>query len=60
MTFHSVHRPLGVYVDALSRAGLVVDTLLEPPIPQAFVEADSAEVRWQRLPLYLFGRALKV
>jgi SAM-dependent methyltransferase len=60
MTFHSMHRPLGVYFDALSRAGFVVEALLEPTIPSEFVEKDSSEIRWQRLPLYLFGRALKV
>jgi SAM-dependent methyltransferase len=59
MTFHSEHRPISAYVDALSAAGLLVERLLEPPIDEAFVAKDPSEVRWRSLPVYLLVSALK-
>jgi SAM-dependent methyltransferase len=56
MTFHSRHRPLEAYFAALAAAGLVVDTLREPSVPdEAF--GSPAGRRWQRVPLFLHIRA---
>ena len=56
MTFHSEHRPIEAYFVALEEAGLLVETLREPRVPdQAIVS--PAERRWQRLPLFLHLRA---
>ncbi|HEY5489484.1 MAG TPA: class I SAM-dependent methyltransferase [Candidatus Limnocylindrales bacterium] len=55
MTFHSEHRPLQAYFDALTSAGFKIDRLLEVP--------DATEVpggRWQRVPLFLDLRAQKI
>jgi SAM-dependent methyltransferase len=59
LTFHGAHRPLEAYFDALATAGLLVERLLEPPIGSDFIEADDAERRWQRVPLYLLARGRK-
>jgi SAM-dependent methyltransferase len=59
MTFHSLHRPLADYIAPMAAAGLMVETLLEPSIDDAFVAEDPAEARWRRVPLYLFARAVK-
>ena len=56
MTFHSRHRPLESYSLALEAAGLLVDTLREPPVPDHAVKSDRGR-RWQRLPLFLHLRA---
>jgi SAM-dependent methyltransferase len=60
MTFHSVHRPLSAYVEAVADAGLLVESLREPRIDPSFVEEDPSEVRWVRLPMYLFVSAVKL
>ncbi len=55
MTFHSQHRPLQAYFDALATAGFKVDRLMEVP--------DSTDVpggRWQRVPNFLDLRAQKI
>ena len=55
MTFHSEHRPLQAYFDALTPAGLKVDRLTEVP--------DATDVpggRWQRVPNFLDLRAQKI
>lgn len=52
MTFHSVHRPLEAYFHALEEAGLFVEALREPGVPD-----EAADPRWQRLPLFLHLRA---
>lgn len=55
MTFHSEHRPLQAYFDALTGAGFKIDRLLEIP--------DATELpggRWQRVPLFLDLRAQKI
>jgi ubiquinone/menaquinone biosynthesis C-methylase UbiE len=54
MTFHSVHRALQAYFDALIAAGFKVDRLVEVP--------DATDVpggRWQRVPNFLDLRAQK-
>jgi SAM-dependent methyltransferase len=47
------------YSRALEAAGLLVERLREPAQPDAVVASDPAERRWQRLPGFLFIRALK-
>jgi SAM-dependent methyltransferase len=56
MTFHSRHRPVESYFLALEEAGLLVETLREPRVPDHAVRSDAAR-RWQRLPLFLHVRA---
>jgi SAM-dependent methyltransferase len=55
MTFSSLHRPIEHYVDALVRAGLLVDRLAE-----VGDTTDAPGDRWQRLPLFLHLRAIKL
>ncbi|HEY7946678.1 MAG TPA: class I SAM-dependent methyltransferase [Acidimicrobiales bacterium] len=50
MTFHSEHRPLHDYVDALADAGFVVERLRE-------VGESDPDHKWHRLPLFLHLRA---
>ena len=57
MTFHSEHRSIETYVDALARAGFVVE-LLREPVPDADVIADVPRLRrQQRIPCWLHVRA---
>jgi SAM-dependent methyltransferase len=58
MTFTSAHRPLEVYTEALADAGLLIERLREPAVPEAAITQPSTR-RWQRLPLFLHVRALK-
>ncbi len=58
ITFVSAHRPLQDYVDALADAGLLIERLREPPMPEHGFDAPHCR-RWQRLPLFLHLRALK-
>jgi hypothetical protein len=55
---HSEHRPLAAYAEALERAGLLIETLREPAIPESAIEAES-DRRWQRLPMFLHVRATR-
>lgn len=50
---------LQTYAGALSRAGLLLETLVEPPATDAMVARDPAESRWMRIPSFLFIRAVK-
>jgi len=58
VVFSSAHRPLQFYVDAISSAGLLIDRLAEPPVPEYAIEHDRSR-RWTRLPLFLHVRAVK-
>jgi hypothetical protein len=59
MTFVSAHRPLQTYARALDESGLVIDRIREPADPdQSFTRPLSR--RWQRVPLFLHLRAVKV
>jgi SAM-dependent methyltransferase len=58
MRFESEHRPLAAYFDALAQAGLLVDALREPALPDEAMRY-SENSRWQRLPLFLHIRALR-
>lgn len=55
MTFHSRHRPLESFFLALEDAGLTVETLREPRVPDHAVKTGRGR-RWQRLPLFLHLR----
>jgi hypothetical protein len=56
MTFHSQHRPLESYFLALEKAGLLVEALREPSVPDHAIISSRGR-RWQRLPLFLHLRA---
>lgn len=57
MTFHSQHRPLEAYFNALEEAGFLIAALREPSVPDHGLSSDASR-RWQRLPLFLHVRAL--
>jgi SAM-dependent methyltransferase len=57
MTLHSWHRPVEAYFIALEKAGLLVEALREPRVPEQAVGSEASR-RWQRLPLFLHLRAL--
>ena len=52
MSFHSRHRPLADYFAALGEAGLTVEVLREPAVPES-AATSPAGGRWQRIPLFL-------
>jgi SAM-dependent methyltransferase len=58
MRFESAHRPLAAYFDALQQAGLLVEALREPSMPDCAIRYPQNR-RWQRLPLFLHLRALR-
>jgi len=58
MTFHSAHRPLQSYFQALEAAGFLIEMLREPSVPEAIVTRDSSR-RWLRVPLFLHLRCLR-
>ena len=58
MTFVSDHRPLQAYADAIAQAGLLIELLREPAVPEAAIVAPRSR-RWQRVPLFLHARAVK-
>jgi SAM-dependent methyltransferase len=53
MTFHTEHRPLAVYTDALADAGFLIERMREVGEP------DPAD-KWHRIPLFLHIRAIQV
>ena len=54
----SVHRPLESYAAALTKAGLLIEELREPRLPESGLQTERGR-RWQRIPLFLFLRAVK-
>lgn len=52
MTFHSEHRPLSAYTDALFDAGFLIERIREPTDP------DPARP-WHRIPMFLHIRAVR-
>lgn len=58
MRFASRHRPVQAYFDALHTAGLLVEQLREPPVPENAVRS-ARDRRWQRLPLFLHVVAVR-
>lgn len=59
MTFHSQHRSLEIYSKAFEKSGLVIQAVREHPVPEHAVNNHSLK-RWQRLPLFLHMRVLRV
>jgi hypothetical protein len=60
MTFHSEHRPIEAYSRALEAAGLLIEAIRETRAPDAVVAASPGKRRWQRIPLFLHLRAVKL
>jgi SAM-dependent methyltransferase len=58
VVFLYAHRPLQFYVDAITTAGLLIDRLAEPGVPESAIESSRSR-RWQRMPLFLHVRAIK-
>ena len=58
VVFASAHRPLHAYVDAITEAGLLIERLAEPSVPEHAIEHERSR-RWQRMPLFLHMRAVK-
>lgn len=56
--FPSAHRPLHMYIDAITGAGLLIDRVAESRLPDRAVHSERAR-RWQRMPLFLHVRAVK-
>jgi hypothetical protein len=52
MTFHSAHRPLNDYTDALAEAGFLIERIRE-------VGSPDPEDEWHRIPLFLHVRAVR-
>ncbi|HTW21590.1 MAG TPA: class I SAM-dependent methyltransferase [Mycobacteriales bacterium] len=52
MTFHSEHRPVSDYVDALADAGFLIERIREPTDP-------DPSRPWHRIPMFLHVRALR-
>jgi SAM-dependent methyltransferase len=59
LTFHSEHRPLEAYSLALEHAGLFIEAIREVRAPDESVH-DVAQQRWQRIPLFLHVKAIKI
>ena len=53
MTFHSQHRPLQAYTEALADAGFLIERIREVGDP-------SPADKWHRIPLFLHIRALRL
>lgn len=58
LTFHSEHRPLHTYFQALQDAGLLTEMVREVGSPGRLA-GEPADLRWQRIPLFLHVRAVK-
>jgi SAM-dependent methyltransferase len=52
MTFHSEHRPLVAYTEALADSGFLIERLREPTDP-------DPDRPWHRIPMFLHLRAVK-
>ena len=59
LTFHSEHRPLETYIQALATAGFLIETIREVKSPAQVVAQEPGARRWQRIPLFLHLRAIK-
>jgi SAM-dependent methyltransferase len=59
ITFRGWVYPLEDYARAFEEAGFLLETLREPRAPDALVAGDPAEMRWQRVPNFLMGRAVR-
>jgi SAM-dependent methyltransferase len=59
LTFHGWCMSLTAYAQALEDAGLLIERLRETRAPDALVERDPGERRWQRVPMFLWVLARK-
>ena len=59
LKFHSEHRSLETYSRALEAAGLLIEAIRETRPSDAVAAADPRKKRWQRIPLFLYIRAIK-
>jgi SAM-dependent methyltransferase len=59
ITFRGWCYPLEAYFLALEQAGFLIELLREPPIRDAEVRRDPAEHRWERIPAFLYLRAVR-
>jgi SAM-dependent methyltransferase len=57
--FYGYRYPLEAYASALEAADLVIEALREPAQQEEIARSDPAEARWQRVPNFLFLRAVK-
>lgn len=60
LTFHSEHRPLEAYSLALERAGLLIEAIRELRAPDMLVARHPKNRRWQRVPLIMHLRAVRL
>jgi SAM-dependent methyltransferase len=58
MTFVSAHRPLHAYTKAINEAGMLIERLHEPAVPEHAITRPQSR-RWQRLPLFLHVGAIR-
>jgi SAM-dependent methyltransferase len=54
----SIHRPIQAYTNALTNAGLLIEKLVEQPVPDHAITHKGKE-RWQRVPPFMHIRAVK-
>jgi len=59
ITFRGWCYPVDEYFRAFEQAGLAVELLREPPIGDEEVRRDPADRRWQRIPAFLYLRAVR-
>jgi hypothetical protein len=59
MVFTYMHRPLAAYVDALRRAGLMIEFLSEPVPDEEHQRDDPRLSRQRRAPTFLHLRAVR-
>lgn len=59
LTFNSRHRSLESYSRAIERAGLLIEAIREHKVPEGAILNGTAR-RWQRLPLFMHIRAVKL
>lgn len=59
VTLHSVHRPIEAHVDAVTGAGLTLETIREPRPTARYLASHPDAAFLDRVPLYLHYRARK-
>jgi len=59
MTFRGFVYPVEAYSRAVEDARLLIEMIREPAQAEVAVAANPAERRWQRVPMFLFARAVK-
>ena len=60
MHFRGWAYPLESYSRAMERNGLVIEAIREPAAPQSTVDKNPPGARWQRIPVFLMWRAVKI